>query len=69
MTPTLNSSVANNPNAAVMDLLSRLTQDQFWGTVTLKFERGEVVNIRKEENIKPSELSGYPRSISSAPKR
>lgn len=41
--------------------IKQLIAAQFWGSLTLKFERGEVVNIRKEENIKPSELSGNPR--------
>jgi hypothetical protein len=43
------------------ELLDTLHRAGFWGSLTFKFERGEVVNIRKEENFKPSELSGHPR--------
>ena len=33
----------------------------FWGFITLKFEAGKVVHIRKEENIKPNDLPGISR--------
>ena len=41
--------------------LSELASQNFWGTLTLKFENGQVVHVRQEENLKPSELSGRPR--------
>ena len=50
-------------NNATIKYLDRLATDQFWGTVALKYEHGTVVYIRKEENLKPSELSGTPRTI------
>jgi hypothetical protein len=41
----------------------RLLEDQrLWGTVSLKYEGGRVVHVRREENFKPNELSGKPRS-------
>jgi hypothetical protein len=48
-------------NTAAMDYLRNLAAHSFWGTVALKFERGEIVHVRQEENLKPSELSGNPR--------
>jgi hypothetical protein len=45
-------------NADAFSFLRSLTEASFFGTITLKFEHGAVVHIRKEENLKPSELSG-----------
>jgi hypothetical protein len=41
--------------------IRQLSETQFWGALTLKFEAGSVTHIRKEENLKPAELSGNPR--------
>jgi hypothetical protein len=46
---------------SALDYLTNLASQNFWGTVTLKFENGEIVHVRQEENLKPSELSGKPR--------
>jgi len=48
-------------NSTALDYLGNLASQSFWGTVTLKFEHGEIVHVRQEENLKPSELSGKPR--------
>ena len=48
-------------NNTTIRYLDRLAEDQFWGVVALKYEHGTVVHLRKEENLKPSELSGTPR--------
>jgi hypothetical protein len=45
-------------NAGTFDYLRRLGESGFWGSITLKFENGLVVHLKKEENLKPSELSG-----------
>jgi hypothetical protein len=45
-------------NAGTFDYLRRLAEAGFWGSITVKFENGVVVHIRREENLKPSELSG-----------
>ena len=45
-------------NQATQSFLQRLAEDKFFGTVSLNFEAGLVVHVRKEENLKPSELSG-----------
>ncbi len=48
-------------NSTALDYLRNLASQNFWGTVTLKFENGEIVHVKQEENLKPSELSGKPR--------
>jgi len=41
--------------------LNQLVRDHFFGALTLKYEAGRLIHIRKEENLKPSELlSGTP---------
>jgi hypothetical protein len=49
-------------NTAPFDYLQDLATRAFWGTVSLKFENDVVVHLRKEENIKPSDLPGTPRT-------
>jgi hypothetical protein len=46
----------------ILLLLRKLGHDRFYGSVTLKFEAGQVVFLKKEETIKPADLSGQPRS-------
>lgn len=47
-------------NAVAMNYLEQLASGQFWGFITLKFERGVVVHVRREENLKPAELPMLP---------
>jgi len=49
------------PNQSTIDYLRSLADQGFWGAITLKYEHGEIVHIRKEENLKPSSLSEFPR--------
>jgi hypothetical protein len=42
------------------EYLRQLADSRFFGSITLKFEAGQIVHARREENIKPSELSGTP---------
>jgi hypothetical protein len=44
-----------------LEYLRNLASKGFWGAITLKFEKGEIVHVRQEENLKPSDLSGPPR--------
>jgi hypothetical protein len=46
----------NTTTEAVLTYLKDLTQHGFWGFVTVKFENGCPVHLRREENLKPSEL-------------
>ena len=52
------SSTHHPITAALTDYLRELSESRFWGSITLKFESGQVVHARREENLKPSELSG-----------
>jgi hypothetical protein len=44
-------------NKSAIDYLHRLASEKFWGALTIKFEAGRIVHIRREENLKPEELS------------
>lgn len=37
----------------IFALIRRLASERFFGSVTLKFESGQVVVLKKEETIKP----------------
>jgi hypothetical protein len=50
-----------NSNDSALNYILELTDQQFWGFLTLKFEAGKVVHVRREENLKPSELPGKNR--------
>ena len=45
----------------VIDLIRQLVRSRFYGAVTIKFEAGNVVCLKKKETIKPANLSGKPR--------
>ena len=34
-----------------------LAQSEFWGFFTLKFEKGKIVHLREERNIRPADLT------------
>ncbi|HZW96132.1 MAG TPA: hypothetical protein VFF64_24520 [Candidatus Eremiobacteraceae bacterium] len=51
----------NATNQTAIDYLWTLADQGFWGFLTLKFEHGEVVHLRREENLKPNELPGKNR--------
>jgi len=36
-----------------LSLIRRLASERFYGSITLKFEAGQVVVLKKEETIKP----------------
>jgi hypothetical protein len=42
--------------ASTLDYVKDLSERRFWGFLTLKFEGGNVVHIRQEENMKPQDL-------------
>ena len=43
----------------VFALIRRLATERFFGSVTLKFESGQVVVLKKEETIKPDNPNNY----------
>jgi len=48
----------SNQNNSIIEYLSQLASERFWGSILIKFEAGKIVHIRREENLKPEELSG-----------
>ncbi len=46
----------------IQALLQEMARRRFYGFLTLKFEAGKVVIIKKEETLKPHDLSGQPRT-------
>jgi hypothetical protein len=40
-------------NENTLALMKSLGQQDFWGTLTVKFQHGQVVHITKEESIQP----------------
>jgi hypothetical protein len=46
----------NDADRATLAYLQSLCTERFWGFITLKFENGHLVHLRREENIKPSNI-------------
>lgn len=42
---------------STIEYLYELANEKFWGSLTIKFEAGRIVHVRREENLKPEELS------------
>lgn len=42
------------PNHNALALVESLGSSEFWGNLTLRFQRGQVVHITKEESIQPT---------------
>jgi len=41
-----------------LDLIRQLSGERFYGALTLRFEAGKITTIKKEQTIKPTDLSG-----------
>lgn len=52
MNTASNATSANN----VFDYLRLLFESGFWGNITLKLQRGQVVHVIREESIQPEQL-------------
>ncbi len=50
----------------IEELIRELAERRFYGSLTLKFEAGKVVILKKEETLKPHDLSGQPKKVSHA---
>ncbi len=48
-------------NDSIIQFLQSLADDAFYGSVDLKFQKGQIVCLRKEETIKPTHLPGIAR--------
>jgi hypothetical protein len=51
--PSAQENTEFNMDEAIA-LLHRLVQQRFYGAITLKFEAGRLVCLKKEETIKPT---------------
>jgi hypothetical protein len=49
-------STAASANENAIAFLRRLAQEGFWGTVTMKYQHGQVIHLTKEESIQPNQL-------------
>lgn len=52
---------ANQSDSALthtIRLLAGLVRERFFGKVTISFEAGSIVTLRKEQTLKPNELGG-----------
>ena len=43
-----------------LDLIRQLVRERFYGTLTFKFEAGQLTIIKKEQTFKPSALPEQP---------
>ena len=48
-------------NSAI-DLICQLCKEHFYGSLTLKFESGKIVILKKEETIKPQPNNPNPNT-------
>ncbi len=51
-----NPRIDHQSNTSVHNFVDRLSREGFYGALTLKYEAGRLIHIRKEENLKPTEL-------------
>jgi hypothetical protein len=45
----------------LIELIRDFAHERFYGALTLKFEAGRITTIKKEQTLKPTDLSGQPR--------
>ena len=45
----------------LQQLIRQLEECRFYGSLTLKFEAGRIVILKKEQTLNPADLSGQPR--------
>ena len=41
-----------NQLSKLLNILRNLTLDRFYGSILIRFEKGKIVSIKKEENLK-----------------
>ena len=56
-----------NSNETALNLVRSLSEAGFWGTLTRKFQHGEIVHITKEESIQPNTIEPKYRSMNVEP--
>jgi ribonuclease BN (tRNA processing enzyme) len=53
----------NEPHELIVELLSHLRKDHFFGIVELHFQKGEIVRAKKQENYEPKDFVSFRRTI------
>ena len=43
-------------NTPIADYIRMLTQEGFWGSLTIRFQSGQIIHLLKEESLKPDQL-------------
>jgi len=56
-TSKLSEAQSNSALLQTTRLLARLGRERFYGKLTLSFEAGNIVSLRKEETLKPADLA------------
>ncbi len=59
-----NSTTRRDTNPSVRDYMDRLAREHFYGAVTVRYENGSAVHIRREESILPTNLTEKPNDES-----
>jgi hypothetical protein len=52
-----------NPNRAIRTFLDRIERQRFFGTVTVRYENGTAMHVRREESILPSKITESDASV------
>jgi hypothetical protein len=52
----------NSANQNTISYLRSLETQHVWGFITLKYEGGNIVHLRREENLKPSAIENLPET-------
>jgi hypothetical protein len=50
----------NADTRSAIEYLKQMAEQRFWGFISMKFENGNVVHVRREENLKPAQMSTLP---------
>jgi hypothetical protein len=56
MTSEPSEFVMLNNTQVLLDYVQALANQDFWGTLTLKFQHGQIIHVVKEESLKPDQL-------------
>jgi hypothetical protein len=56
------SSQSREPNTSLHTYLDHLARQNFYGTLSARFENGTVVHLRREESILPGHLTEKPEN-------
>ena len=55
-----NLTAPANPNRSIHTYLDQIEREHFYGTVTVRYENGIAVHVRREESILPVNIMEKP---------